>query len=152
MTEMWKTCGWDGCRRAPVWDVLAINSYGRPGRAHAPCGWHLAQCMTEHYDAADTTQQDVWAWVVPFNPDFDDDYTREGEYGDDDPCGGKGWLVMATNGDGSRDWIERDDECQLFDNDADAAVAASLATGRAIAYATPIGCEHTQPYLEELPE
>lgn len=65
------------------------------------------------------------------------------------------WAIFETNGDYSRDWIERVDDVAEIDKNAgrepwqdiDAAEAASIATGRPIGFALPAGVEHLCPYL-----
>lgn len=72
------------------------------------------------------------------------------------PCvdGCKGWAIFATNGDSSRDWIERCDDCQYLGADDprtvwddEAAEHASAESGRAIGWALPFGVSSAHPFL-----
>lgn len=72
-------------------------------------------------------------------------------------CSDRGWWVIASDGDDSRDWVERCDDCRRFDTDDDAAEAAAEATGRTVGFA-PLheGTEDQtlspRPYLEAQPD
>lgn len=54
--------------------------------------------------------------------------------GDRCECNDRGWWVIASDGDDSRDWVERCDDCRRFDTDDDAAEAAAEATGRTVGH------------------
>lgn len=68
-----------------------------------------------------------------------------------DACDGNGWFVIAHDGDVEHDWIERCDDCTLFDSDDEAAIAASLKLQQPVAWARfDHGDDmesHPQPYL-----
>lgn len=68
-------------------------------------------------------------------------------------CRGRRWLHMLTNGDHTRYWIERCDDCAPADfTDADAAQRAALVTGYAVGWARPANCDHEHPYLVDVPD
>jgi hypothetical protein len=81
MTTVFTACGWNGHTARPEWDILALNSYERPGRVSAVCSQHLAERLAEYYEGA-ASQREIWAWAVPYDPTFVDDYERDGEYGE----------------------------------------------------------------------
>lgn len=67
-----------------------------------------------------------------------------------DACDNDGWLYMATDGDDSRAWIERCDNCALFEDDDQAAKQASIDTGRWIGWASPADHDDVHPFLVNL--
>lgn len=66
---------------------------------------------------------------------------------DECECGGKRWLIMATDGDDSRDWIEACSDCSPRLSDEQAARIASAETGRSFGWA----CVHGDPDTEARP-
>lgn len=90
-------------------------------------------------------------------PEIDEDLAREhAEDGPDpEPCAQcDGGIVpgvlwpMASNGDDDHDWIERCDDCAVFEGDHDAAEALSAVLRTPYQEATPYGSERPHPYID----
>lgn len=64
-------------------------------------------------------------------------------------CYDFGWFIAAPDGDDTRDWVERCDNCQKLASDDDAAIAAARATGRLLGFAQAdcLFNERYRPYL-----
>jgi hypothetical protein len=66
-------------------------------------------------------------------------------------CRDRHWLIMATNGDETRAWVERCDECAATTHtDRQAAELAAQALRRRVGWARPHGVDRSCPYLKSI--